>query len=114
MNPIENLWHELKEYVRREVNPTSKAELIAGIKHFGRQSQWRSVRDTVKLCMHAHVTYYTLHCLFIIEVKLLLMLYLVHAFWSFYMHKIVGNLFADVYYDGTITLLSICNVLAMH
>ncbi len=24
MNPIENLWHELKEYIRREVKPTSK------------------------------------------------------------------------------------------
>lgn len=34
MNPIENLWHELKEYIRREVKPTIKQELIDGINHF--------------------------------------------------------------------------------
>ena len=33
-NPIENLWHELKEFIRREVKPTTKAELISGIKRF--------------------------------------------------------------------------------
>ena len=27
LNPIENLWHELKEYIRREVKPTSKVAL---------------------------------------------------------------------------------------
>ena len=27
-NPIENLWHELKEYVRREVKPKTKEELM--------------------------------------------------------------------------------------
>ena len=43
MNPIENLWHELKEYIRQEVKPTSKAELIAGIKAF-----WETV--TVEKC----------------------------------------------------------------
>ena len=26
-NPIENLWHELKEYIRREVKPSTKSEL---------------------------------------------------------------------------------------
>ena len=31
LNPIENLWHELKEFVRREVKPTTKDELVAGI-----------------------------------------------------------------------------------
>ena len=31
LNPIENKWHELKEYIRREVKPTSKAALIQGI-----------------------------------------------------------------------------------
>ena len=30
-NPIENLWHELKEFMRREVKPTTKQELIDGI-----------------------------------------------------------------------------------
>ena len=43
MNPIENMWHELKEYIRREVKPTSKSELISGIKAF-----WETV--TVEKC----------------------------------------------------------------
>ena len=30
-NPIENLWHELKEYLRREIKPHCKQELIDGI-----------------------------------------------------------------------------------
>ena len=34
LNPIENLWHELKEYVRREVKPTTKEELVRGIMQF--------------------------------------------------------------------------------
>ena len=34
LNPIENLWHELKEYVRREIKPRSKDELIQGIVKF--------------------------------------------------------------------------------
>ena len=34
MNPIENLWHELKEFIRREVKPSTKDELILGIKRF--------------------------------------------------------------------------------
>ena len=38
LNPIENLWHELKEFIRREVKPTTKDELIDGIKTF-----WRTV-----------------------------------------------------------------------
>lgn len=33
-NLIENLWQEMKEYVRREVKPTSKDELVAGIAEF--------------------------------------------------------------------------------
>ena len=31
INPIENLWHELKEYIRCEVKPYTKAELVDGI-----------------------------------------------------------------------------------
>ena len=27
LNPIENLWHELKEFIRREVKPTTKDQL---------------------------------------------------------------------------------------
>ena len=34
LNPIENLWHELKKFIRREVKPTSKEELISGIRAF--------------------------------------------------------------------------------
>ena len=33
-NPIENMWHELKEYIRREVKPHTKGELISGIEEF--------------------------------------------------------------------------------
>ena len=42
-NPIENLWHELKEFLRREVKPKTKQELIDGIQLF-----WRTV--TVAKC----------------------------------------------------------------
>ena len=34
LNPIENLWHELKEYLRREVKPRIKAQLICSIQEF--------------------------------------------------------------------------------
>lgn len=34
MNPIELLWHELKTFLRREVKPTIKEELEAGIHRF--------------------------------------------------------------------------------
>jgi hypothetical protein len=34
LNPIENLSHELKEYIRREVKPKVKEELIDGIQQF--------------------------------------------------------------------------------
>ena len=27
LNPIENLWHEWKEYIRREIKPRTKADL---------------------------------------------------------------------------------------
>ena len=30
-NPIENVWHEMKEYLRREVKPTTKQQLIDGV-----------------------------------------------------------------------------------
>ena len=33
-NPIENLWHELKEFVRREVKPSGKEDLVRGIYRF--------------------------------------------------------------------------------
>ena len=43
LNPIECMWHEMKEYIRREVKPTSKSVLIAGIKKF-----WTTV--TIEKC----------------------------------------------------------------
>ena len=43
LNPIENLWHELKEYIRREVKPRTKDELVDGISKF-----WETV--TVEKC----------------------------------------------------------------
>ena len=42
-NPIENLWHELKEFIRRETKPKTKEELIKGIEAF-----WGSI--TVEKC----------------------------------------------------------------
>ena len=42
LNPIENLWHELKEFIRREVKPKKKDELVDGIKCF-----WETV-DSAK------------------------------------------------------------------
>ena len=41
LNPIENLWHEMKEFIRREVKPKTKAELIEGIRDF-----WATVDQT--------------------------------------------------------------------
>ena len=46
LNPIENLWHELKEYIRREVKPTTKQELVNGINAF-----WATV-DENKCCRY--------------------------------------------------------------
>ena len=40
-NPIENLWHELKEHIRREIKPHTKDELVAGILDF-----WKTVDRT--------------------------------------------------------------------
>ena len=36
LNPIENLWHELKEYLRKEIKPRNKQELVDGISSFCR------------------------------------------------------------------------------
>ena len=43
LNPIENLWHELKEYIRREIKPKMKDELVQGIVKF-----WDTV--TIEKC----------------------------------------------------------------
>lgn len=45
-NPIENLWHEMKEVIRREVKPKCKEELVEGVKEF-----WRTV-DIIKCCKY--------------------------------------------------------------
>ena len=42
LNPIENLWHELKEYLCQVVKASNKEELVSGILKF-----WESV-DTTK------------------------------------------------------------------
>lgn len=34
LNPIENLWHELKEHLRAKVKPKNQSELVEGIKGF--------------------------------------------------------------------------------
>lgn len=40
LNPIENMWHELKEHLRAKVKPHTKSELINGIKGF-----WATVTE---------------------------------------------------------------------
>ena len=40
LNPIENLWHELKEFLRREIKSKNKQELVEGILAF-----WNTVDE---------------------------------------------------------------------
>ena len=51
LNPIENLWHELKENLRAKVKPRNLAELKAGIKAF-----WNTVspQKCSKCIQHMH------------------------------------------------------------
>ena len=46
MNPIENLWHEMKEFIRREIKPRNKEQLVNGITQF-----WATV-DAHKCCQY--------------------------------------------------------------
>ena len=46
LNPIENLWHELKDYLHAVIKPTTKQELIDGILTF-----WEKVDDR-KCCKY--------------------------------------------------------------
>ena len=48
LNPIENLWHELKEFIRRKAKPKTKQvwSLWMGSMHFGVQWAWKNVRST--------------------------------------------------------------------
>ena len=50
-NPIENLWHELKEFIHRETKPKNKQELIEGITTF-----WSTVdkEKCTKYIRHLH------------------------------------------------------------
>ena len=53
LNPIENLWHELKEYIRREVKPTCvrlKMNLLVGSSNFGAQLLVRNAANTSDTC----------------------------------------------------------------
>ena len=34
LNPIENVWHEMKHYIRRTAKPTNKEELLQAIQAF--------------------------------------------------------------------------------
>ena len=43
LNPIENLWHEVKYFLRREIKLKTKNELVAGIQQF-----WETV--TIEKC----------------------------------------------------------------
>jgi len=40
LNPIENLWHEMKDYLRKNIKPTNKQELVDGITTF-----WATVNE---------------------------------------------------------------------
>ena len=42
-NPIECLWHEMKEFLHREIKPTSQSELVKGIEMF-----WQNYLDTAR------------------------------------------------------------------
>ena len=44
LNPIENMWHELKTFLRRRVKPKTKDELVAGI-----HQMWSGV--TIEKCL---------------------------------------------------------------
>ena len=48
MNPIENVWHELKEFIQREAKPQNKQQLIDGIQPF-----WRTMTKE-KCCRHVN------------------------------------------------------------
>ena len=53
LNPIENLWHELKYYLETKVKPRSKQELIDGIKKF-----WRKNVDALKCARYIDHVFY--------------------------------------------------------
>ena len=44
-NPIENVWHEMKEFLRRKIKPQTKQQMIDGIHTF-----WKTVDIHVPKC----------------------------------------------------------------
>ena len=47
LNPIENLWYELKHFIRTSAKPRNKDELLDAIKHFGQLLLLKSVHGTL-------------------------------------------------------------------
>ncbi|KHJ77910.1 hypothetical protein OESDEN_22470 [Oesophagostomum dentatum] len=41
LNPIENVWHQMKEFIRNEVKPKNKDELVNGVKYFWSEKMTR-------------------------------------------------------------------------
>ena len=39
LNPIENKWYELKEFIRRDAKPMSKHQFVEGIEVLGNRHQ---------------------------------------------------------------------------
>ena len=51
LNPIENFCHELKEYIRREVKPKMKQDLIDGIQTFWSTVDVESAESISNTCV---------------------------------------------------------------
>ncbi|KAH3815277.1 hypothetical protein DPMN_143799 [Dreissena polymorpha] len=51
LNPIENVWATLKDYLKRQVKPRTKAQLVHGITEF-----WNNLtaEDCAKYIDHIH------------------------------------------------------------
>ena len=54
INPIENLWHELKEYLRREIKPKTKEQLISGIETNIMNTSTCTCTCTLYMYIHLH------------------------------------------------------------
>ena len=44
--PIENLWHELKEYLRAQIKPRTWMSSLLGLRHFGQQLTLKNIYST--------------------------------------------------------------------
>ena len=89
---LKNLWHELKEFSRREVKPTTKQELIDGIGRF-----WRTVSDALIILRRL--------CHVLLNLKVLQLAIHIHAHspYTFYMYCTCTftafNFFLKPYYN---------------